>query len=181
MPGPGREHGRSLAGRPGGGAGTPNGTGGTITHRVPGKVTGIYNLDVTGELAVPAHRDTSLSSTAYVASLFASGAAVTGGAYEWNYRTLCEYWKDASANQDGQGAQAGNITGKVCRVHRREPSPTPTPTARPTGSATPSPAPTVRVCMGLALAAGERRLARQRAVTRAKLEMLDAYDRQHGR
>jgi hypothetical protein len=113
------------------GAGTPNGTGGQIGHRVPGKVHGVYGLTVVGELAVPAHRDTSLSSTAYVTSLFAEGAQVTGGEYAWTYVTRCgEKWLDWSKNNDGQGAAAGNITGKAC------PKPTPTPT---TGSPTSSP------------------------------------------
>jgi hypothetical protein len=122
------------------GGGTPNGTGGAITNRVPGAVVGLYRLTVTGTLAVPAHRDTSLSSTAYVTSLFASGAEVKGGAYGWRYRTVCgEHWLDSSANDDGAGAAAGNITGKTCRPHGH-PSGTPTPT--PTDTGTPSPTPT---------------------------------------
>jgi hypothetical protein len=108
------------------GGGTPNGTGGTIGHAVPGKVAGIYRLKVHGQLAVPRQRDTSAASTAYVSSLFAQGAEVKGGAYAWAYKTVCgEHWLDSSANNDGQGAAAGNITGKTCS----KPTPTPTPTS----------------------------------------------------
>jgi hypothetical protein len=120
------------------GAGTPNGTGGQITHRVPGTVHGVYGLAVDGELAIPAHRDTSLSSTEYVKSLFADGATVTGGEYAWTYVTRCgEKWRDWSKNNDGQGAAAGNITGKTCRPSH-SPTPTPTPTS-PSGTPTSSP------------------------------------------
>ncbi|HZE29891.1 MAG TPA: hypothetical protein VE198_00460 [Actinoallomurus sp.] len=136
----------TLETRPGGG--TPNGAGGTIAHRVPGKVTGIYNLDVTGTLAVHVHRDTSASSTAYVAQLFTSGATVTGGAYEWNYGTGCEHWTDSSENNDGQGAGAGNITGKACRTrlapwpkHSWTPSHSPTPSPSPADTTAPGEAP----------------------------------------
>ena len=125
----------TLSTRPG--AGTPNGTGGTIAHRVTGTVHGVYGLKVTGELAVPAQRDTTLSSTEYVRQLFKAGATVAGGEYAWTYTTRCgEKWLDWSKNNDGAGAQAGNITGKLCQIHRR---PTPTPT--PTDSSTPSPTP----------------------------------------
>jgi hypothetical protein len=119
------------------GAGTPNGTGGQILNRVPGFVAGIYSLKATGgTLAVPVHRDTSLSSTEYVKSLFSQGTTVTGGPYAWAYATLCgEKWLDSSVNNDGQGAAAGNITGKRCG----KPSPTPTPTDTGTGTPTPSP------------------------------------------
>jgi hypothetical protein len=110
------------------GAGTPNGTGGTITHAVPGKVAGLYRLTVHGQIAVPKQRDTTLSSTAYVAQLFTKDSTVTGGAYAWGYRTVCgEKWLDSSANNDGQGAAAGNITGKTCS--KPTPTPTPTPTS----------------------------------------------------
>ena len=131
------------------GAGTPNGTGGSISHRVPGVVRGTYSLTVTGGTLAHRHGDVTLSSTEYVKSLFSDGSVVTGGAYAWAYLTRCgEKWLDSSANGDGVGAAAGNITGKVCRLHRREPSPTPTPTASPTGSATPAPAPTVSTPAG---------------------------------
>lgn len=106
------------------GAGTPNGTGGTIAHRVHGTVHGTYALTVTGGTLAHRHGDTSLSSTAYVKSLFSDGATVTGGTYTWTYTTRCgERWVDSSTNNDGQGAAAGNITGRAC--------PSTTPTARP--------------------------------------------------
>lgn len=114
------------------GAGTPNGTGGTIANAVPGKVEGVYGLTVKGQLSIPLPRDTTLSSTAYVAQLFAAGATVTGGDYVWTYTTRCgERWLDSSKNNDGIGAQAGNVTGKTCR-----PRTTPTPS---TGTPTPTP------------------------------------------
>lgn len=120
------------------GAGTPNGTGGQISHRVPGTVHGVYGLKVVGELAVPAHRDTSLSSTEYVAQLFKPGATVAGGEYAWTYVTRCgEKWLDWSKNNDGQGAAAGNVTGKTCS--RPKPTPTPTPTIPAGGTPTSSP------------------------------------------
>jgi hypothetical protein len=113
----------TLKTRPG--AGTPNGTGGTIAAAVPGKVVGIYRLTVHGQLDVPKQRDTSVGSTAYVQQLFTTDSTVTGGAYRWAYRTVCdEHWLDSSKNNDGQGAAAGNITGKTCS----KPTPTPSPT-----------------------------------------------------
>lgn len=116
------------------GAGAPNGTGGQIRHRVRGTVHGTYSLTVTGAKLARRHGDTSLSSTDYVKSLFGAGAQVTGGDYTWTYTTVCgETWVDKT-DGDGQGAAAGNITGKRCG---RKPSPTPTPT--PTGSPSPSP------------------------------------------
>jgi hypothetical protein len=135
----------TLRTRPG--AGTPNGTGGTIAHRVPGRVHGVYGLTVVGELAVPKQRDTTLSSTEYVRQLFAQGATVTGGEYAWTYTTACEKWLDWSKNADGQGAQAGNITGKRCPrplPTPTSPSPSPTetsPTPSPTSSTPPGEAP----------------------------------------
>lgn len=126
------------------GAGTPNGTGGTIAHAVPGKVDGVYGLTVTGELAIPKQRDTSLSSTEYVRQLFAQGATVTGGDYAWTYTTRCEKWLDGSKNNDGQGSVAGNITGKLCPKPSH--SPTASPSTTPTsssggGSSTPTTVP----------------------------------------
>jgi hypothetical protein len=117
------------------GAGTPNGTGGQILARVPGTVRGIYRLTATGGALAHQHGDTSLSSTDYVKSLFSDGTTVKGGPYAWVYRTVCrEHWLDSSANDDGQGAQAGNITGKTCG----KPTPTPTPTSSSPGGSTPT-------------------------------------------
>jgi hypothetical protein len=148
------------------GAGNPNGTGGTIHHRVPGKVVGHYNLTVTGAyLPKHPHGDVTLSSTEYVKSLFKGGnVAVAGGDYGWEYTTCKEKWLDSSANDDGQGAAAGSILGLPCwhkppyhkpcptasatplhtsRYGHRRPCPpvtsTPTPTPTPT---TPVPTPT---------------------------------------
>lgn len=116
------------------GAGTPNGTGGQIAHRVRGTVHGTYTLTVSGGKLARRHGDVTASSTDYVKSLFSPGAQVTGGDYVWTYTTVCgETWVDKT-DGDGQGAAAGNITGKRCG---RKPSPTPTPT--PTGSPSPSP------------------------------------------
>lgn len=127
------------------GAGTPNGTGGQIAHRVPGKVRGTYSLTVSGGTFTRKHRNVAGSSTEYVTSLFTDGATVKGGAYRWTYTTVCgERWVDSSANDDGQGAAAGNITGKLC--HKPKPTPTPSPT--PTG--TPSPTPTATAPAGQA-------------------------------
>lgn len=121
------------------GAGTPAGTGGQIAHRVAGTVHGSYSLAVTGGTLARRHGDTSVSSTDYVRSLFSAGAQVTGGAYSWTYTTVCgETWVDSSSNGDGQGAAAGNITGKLCH---RKPKPTPSPTTS-SPAVTPSPSPT---------------------------------------
>lgn len=123
------------------GAGTPNGTGGQITHRVHGTVHGTYSLTVTGGTFTRAHRNVAGSSTEYVTSLFSDGAAVTGGAYSWTYVTKCgETWVDSSTNNDGQGDAARNITGKQC--HKATPSPTPSPTKTVTPSPTPTSTPT---------------------------------------
>jgi hypothetical protein len=66
---------------------------------------------------------------------------VTGGDYAWTYRTVCgEHWLDSSKNNDGQGGQAGNITGKVCR-HRHHPRPSQTPTGPATHSPSATPTP----------------------------------------
>lgn len=130
------DHG-TLRTRPG--AGTPNGTGGQIEHAVPGTVSGVYHLTVDGQLAVPAHRDTTLSSTAYVQQLFATGAQIRGGAYAWAYKTGCEHWVDSSTNNDGQGEKAGNITGQTCKPRSHPGTPTATPTS---SSGTPSSTPT---------------------------------------
>jgi hypothetical protein len=126
------------------GAGTPNGTGGQITNRVPGVVRGAYRLTVSGGTLAHQHGDTSLSSTEYVKSLFSDGTTVTGGDYAWAYATRCERWLDSSKNNDGQGAAAGNITGKLCGKPTH--SPTPTPTVTPTspsgdGGSTPTAVP----------------------------------------
>lgn len=139
----------TLTTRPG--AGTPNGTGGQIANRVPGVVRGVYHLTVTGGTLAHEHGDTAASSTEYVKSLFSDGATVTAGTYAWTYTTRCEHWIDSSANDDGQGAAAGNITGKLCpRKPRPTPtatdtSPAPTPTSSAPTSSTPpgeAPAPT---------------------------------------
>jgi hypothetical protein len=127
------------------GAGTPNGTGGQILNRVPGVVYGLYSLTATGGTPTGKHGDTSLSSTEYVKSLFTPGATVAGGKYAWAYQTLCgEKWLDSSVNSDGQGAAAGNITGKRCGKPTH--SPTPTPSTTPTspsgdGNGTPTAVP----------------------------------------
>lgn len=113
------------------GAGTPNGTGGQILNAVPGVVRGIYHLTVSGGTLAHQHGDTSLSSTEYVKSLFSDGTTVTGGEYGWAYATRCEHWLDSSKNNDGQGAAAGNITGKLCG--KPTPTPTPTPTTTSPG------------------------------------------------
>jgi hypothetical protein len=123
------------------GAGTPNGTGGQILNSVPGAVVGHYTLTYTGGNPTCHNGNTSLSSTEYVKSLFTEGTTVTGGDYAWYYKTRCgEHWLDSSKNNDGQGAQAGNITGKLCKgcpgwhkppYHHPTPKPTtpkPTPT-----------------------------------------------------
>jgi hypothetical protein len=125
------------------GAGTPNGTGGQIAHRVPGMVQGVYSLTVSGGTLAHRHGDTSLSSTEYVKSLFSPGTTVTGGAYAWTYATRCERWLDSSANNDGQGAAAGNITGKLCPkpTHSPTASPSTTPTSPSGGSSTPTTVP----------------------------------------
>jgi hypothetical protein len=127
------------------GAGTPNGTGGQIENRVVGVVHGLYTLTVSGGTLAHQHGDTSLSSTEYVKSLFSPDTTVTGGAYGWAYSTRCEHWLDSSANNDGQGAAAGDITGKLCSKPSH--SPTPSPSTTPTspggdgGSATPTTVP----------------------------------------
>ncbi len=121
------------------GAGAPNGTGGQIRHRVRGTVHGTYSLTVTGAKLARRHGDTSLSSTDYVKSLFGAGAQVTGGDYTWTYTTVCgETWVDKT-DGDGQGAAAGNITGKRCHV---KPTSTPSPTGSPSGTPTGTPSPT---------------------------------------
>lgn len=51
-------------------------------------------------------------------------AQITAGAYSWIYKTCVEQWTDASTNNDGLAADAGDITGKACPE-----SPTPTVTA----------------------------------------------------
>jgi hypothetical protein len=126
------------------GAGTPNGTGGQITDRVPGIVRGVYHLTVSGGQLAHEHGDTSASSTEYVKSLFSDGTTVTGGKYAWAYKTKCgEHWLDSSANDDGQGAAAGNITGKTCGKPSHSPTPSDTPTS-PSGdggSSTPTTVP----------------------------------------
>jgi hypothetical protein len=121
----------SLWTRPG--AGSPNGVGGQILNRVPGKVYGLYTLHATGGKLVNHHGDTSLSSTEYVKSLFSDGTTVTGGPYAWAYATRCEKWLDSSLNNDGQGTAAGNITGKLCG------KPTPSPSTSDTATPTPTP------------------------------------------
>jgi hypothetical protein len=126
------------------GAGSPNGTGTPIAHRVPGGFKGTYLLTATGgDGVVKHHGNTSAQgSTAYVKSLFSDDTSVLGGEYDWQYYTVCkEHWRDASFNDDGQGAQAGNITGKLCKAcfpHRRHhPKPTPTVTVTPPVVVTP--------------------------------------------
>lgn len=125
------------------GAGTPNGTGGQILHRVRGVVYGIYSLTATGGTLAHDHGDTSASSTDYVKSLFSDGTTVSGGPYAWAYQTRCgEKWLDSSVNNDGQGAAAGNITGKTCGKPTHSPTPTPTTTSPGgDGSGTPTAVP----------------------------------------
>ena len=130
----------SLWTRPG--AGSPNGTGAVIANRIPGIVFGTYWLTATGGTLEHRHGDVSASSTDYVKSLFSEGTAVTGGKYAWAYETCGkrwqERWLDSWNLNDGQGADAGNITGKRCQIHQR-PKPTPTPTPTDTSAPTPSP------------------------------------------
>jgi hypothetical protein len=124
------------------GAGTPSGAGGQIEHTLPGTVYGVYHLTATGTLAVPAHRDTMAGSSAYVTLLFDKDSTVTGGTYNWTY-TVCsgrtvERWKDGTATDDGQSADAGNITAKYGLCLRHHPKPPVTPTPSPTDT-TPAP------------------------------------------
>jgi hypothetical protein len=127
------------------GGGTPNGTGGQIGHRVPGVVKGLYTLTISDGTLAHRHGDTSLSSTEYVRSLFTPGTTISGGPYTWAYATRCEHWLDSSANDDGQGAAAGNITGRLCAGPSH--SPTASPSTTPTtpgddgGAATPTTVP----------------------------------------
>lgn len=127
------------------GAGSPNGSGGQIGHRVKGSVHGVYHLTATGGQLAHCHGDTSLSTSDYIKSLFTEGTTITGGAYNWTYTTRCEKWVDASSNNDGLGEQAGNITGKRCGpIATPTPTPpatTPTPTPPPTESTPPGQAP----------------------------------------
>lgn len=121
------------------GAGTPNGTGGHISRRVGGSVNGTYHLTVTGGTFTRSHRNVAGSSTEYVRSLFNGDAQVAGGVYSWAYTTRCEKWVDSSANNDGQGAAAGNITGKRCGRPHPSPTGTATPSPTPSSSATDGP------------------------------------------
>lgn len=116
-----------------GGAGTPNQfvSGTKILHNgVKGEVNGSYALTVTAPSTdtltgvVPATENDNFSTTGAgftsttdwpkLAFASATGVVVTGGAYNWTYATACEKWVDSSANGDGNTANDGNITGKIC-------------------------------------------------------------------
>lgn len=55
-----------------------------------------------------------------------AGVHIQPGDFSWIYTTCTEQWTDASANNDGQAADAGDITGKACPE-----SPAPTDTGTP--------------------------------------------------
>ena len=109
------------------GAGAPAGRGGQITHAVTGNLNGAYGVaayapdtdTLTG--TVPATEDDNFAdptgvhtTTNWLTQAFATpGDVVLDGTplYSWSYGDTCELWTDASTNNDGQDASAGNITG----------------------------------------------------------------------
>lgn len=107
-------------------AGSPNGTGAKITRVITGKFSSRDTGHVTGGALLPNAKKLSgkhyddLHGTPFPAGgawakiFFAGTAAVSPfDAYDFRYTTADERWIDASTNNDGQGAAAGNITGKL--------------------------------------------------------------------
>jgi hypothetical protein len=125
------------------GAGSPNGTGAAITHVTTGTFTGGFTADFTAKKDGPVSGHGGTTST-WVRGYFGEefkGASINDD-WSWIYTTCCgERWTDAAKNNDGQGATAGNITGKTCK-----PSPAPTSSTSPApptppASASPTPVP----------------------------------------
>lgn len=114
------------------GAGAPNGVG-TITAAVTGTTKGGFTADFTAKAGGPTGNHGATTST-WVQGYFgeeAKGSFINDD-WKWVYTTCSEKWTDAASNSDGQGAQAGNITGKECVKPSPSPStstPAPTPTA----------------------------------------------------
>ena len=114
------------------GAGSPNGGGDTIRHRVSGdfsedltatvsdaKARGATGLNNINNKIYNDRRKVHFTTTEWIKHLFAkngAGAAVKITAYSYGYDTGCQTWTDANTNNDGQAGGAGNITGKKCPV-----------------------------------------------------------------
>jgi hypothetical protein len=111
-------------------AGSPNGTGAKVKRAVGGQFTETMEATVTGSLKskVALH---NLDGTTYndkhqvhkttgqwLVTPFKAGATahITSYAYTYAAKGGCEVWTDSSDNNDGQGAAAGNVTGKHCQA-----------------------------------------------------------------
>lgn len=118
--------------------------------QVSGTFTGWYKLTVTSPGGGPSASGVAASydyqcdpnancpgrpssTTNWPLLYFPKGATVAGGDYNWTYTTDCEKWVDASSNNDGMDAGAGDITGKDCST------PTPSPSSMPTTPPTSTP------------------------------------------
>jgi hypothetical protein len=109
-------------------AGSPNGTGAKVKRVATGQFTETLTATVTGSLKGKTALH-NLDGTIYndgkkvkkttgqwLVTPFKSGATAHIDSYSYTYAAKggCETWTDASDNNDGQGAAAGNITGAKC-------------------------------------------------------------------
>lgn len=131
------------------------GSGDALPEPVTGSVKGGFTEDFT---AAPAFAD--FDPSAYDGKGFAGTdggstsdwvKAVYGGQtfagqmnqdWAWTYATGCEQWVDSAANNDGQDADAGAITGKTCDTGSPTPTKSSSHPAPSTSHSTPAPATT---------------------------------------
>lgn len=110
--------------------GYPNGSTGTIDHKVTGNFKGTLTAQVTGtpktadqlsRINGNAYDDADgvhYTTSEWIKHLFQSASNPSIGTETYNYAydrgSDCEKWVDADTNNDGQDASAGNVTGKDC-------------------------------------------------------------------
>lgn len=111
------------------GAGSPNGSGDKVARTAKGVFTEWLTATVHGSLKgkVALHnldgtiyndkRKTHKTTGQWLVAPFKKNAQAATTAYSYTYQSSAcsaEKWTDASTNNDGQGAAAGNVTGKKC-------------------------------------------------------------------
>lgn len=102
---------------------SPN-KGANLVAGTKGTVTGSFTVDFTAGRCFAAYGghkgDLSVPTSKWVAHTWGGeGIHITtdlDSSYKWTYKTCSESWLDAYNNKDGQAADAGDITGKVCPV-----------------------------------------------------------------
>jgi hypothetical protein len=100
-----------------------NGVKGSINGGISYTVTAPSGDTLTGTVPVYENDNFSTTGAGFTSTgnwpklAFASQTGVTvaeGNDWSWKYATACESWTDSAVNGDGNTANDGNITGKIC-------------------------------------------------------------------